>query len=335
MPVCITGATGFVGAHVTVAFLEAGFPVHAAVRSPDDAEKTAPLREAAERTGTALTFFRADLGEPGSFDAAAEGCEAVVHVAAVARLTAPDPQRQIVDPAVEGARTVFEAATRGGARRVVLTSSVAAIGSYRDSQGQPLTAAHWNDGATLQTDPYGLAKTQAERLGWAMAESADWDLVTINPCMVLGPVLAPRHAKASPSIVRDVLKGSFPANPKIAFGIVDARDVAAAHVAAVDEPSVSGRHLLCAGTRWWRDIAVLLAEAYPERGIRRWQLPNVAMYAAALTSKRMSMANLRDILGRVPHYDGTVAPGQLGLTYTGIDQSIRDTAESLIRLGLA
>ena len=83
MPVCITGATGFVGAHVTVAFLEAGFPVHAAVRSPDDAVKTAPLREAAERTGTALTFFRADLGEPGSFNAAADGCEAVVHVAAV------------------------------------------------------------------------------------------------------------------------------------------------------------------------------------------------------------------------------------------------------------
>ncbi|MFT4622366.1 MAG: nucleoside-diphosphate-sugar epimerase [Myxococcota bacterium] len=334
MSVCITGATGFVGAHVTVAFLEAGIGVHAAVRSPDDPEKIGPLVDAAERTGTPLTFFSADLGTPGSFDAAVAGCDAVVHVAAVARLTAPDPQRQIVDPAVEGARTVLDAATRGGVRRVVLTSSVAAIGNYKASQARPLTEADWNEAATLDTDPYGLAKTNAERLAWAMAEAAPWDLVALNPSMVLGPVLAPRHAKASPSVVRDVLVGTYPAIPKLAFGLVDVRDLAAAHLAAVQREDAGGRHLLCAGTRWMRDIAVLLAEAYPERRIRTWPLPNLVMYLAAVTGKRVSLSNLRDMLGRVPQYDGSSAPTRLGVSYTGIDQTLRDTAASLVRLGL-
>ncbi|MEC8424158.1 MAG: NAD-dependent epimerase/dehydratase family protein, partial [Myxococcota bacterium] len=105
-PVCITGATGYVGSHVAASFLAAGIPVHAAVRRPDDPSRTAHLHAMAERYGTRLDLYAADLATPGSFDAALEGCEGLIHVAAVARLTAPDPQRQIVDPSVEGARNV-------------------------------------------------------------------------------------------------------------------------------------------------------------------------------------------------------------------------------------
>ena len=171
-PVCITGATGFVGSHVVEAFLAAGIPVRAAVRSPDDEEKTAHLKAMAERHGTDLTFHEANLREPGSFDEAVAGCEGVIHVAAVARLAAPNPQAQIVDPSIEGAKNVLSAATKAGVRRVILTSSIAAIGSYRASQDHPLTEADWNEQSTAETDAYGYAKTAAERAVNAFAAAS-------------------------------------------------------------------------------------------------------------------------------------------------------------------
>lgn len=332
-PVCITGATGYVGSHIVDAFLAAGVPVRAAVRSPDDPEKTAHLHAMAERHGTPLSLHAADLGTPGSFDAALSGCEGLIHVAAVARLTAPDPQRQIVDPSVEGARNVLAGASAAGVRRVVLTSSVAAVGSYRASQDHPLTEADWNDAATLGGDPYGLAKTKAERLAWGLAEVAPWDLVVCNPAMVLGPVFSRRHCSASPAVIRDILRGSFPANPRLCFGIVDARDVAAAHLAAFQDPDAAGRHLLVAGNRWMRDIAVLLDEAFRAYRIKTGTLPNIAMRIAALFDKRMDRSVLADILDREPHYDGSHAQRALGITYRGLDESIVDTARSMVEQG--
>ena len=335
LPVCISGTTGYVGSHVAEAFLNAGIPVRAAVRDPDDAEKTAHLIAMAERTGTALSLHHADLATPGSFDDALTGCEGLVHVAAVARLTAPDPKRQIVDPSVEGTRNVLDAATRAGVRRVVLTSSVAAVGSYRSSEDHPLTEADWNDAATLSTDPYGLAKTTAERLAWELADSAPWDLVVCNPAMVLGPVFNARHCRASPMIIRDVLRRTFPANPRFCFGIVDARDVAAAHLAAFQRPDAGGRHVLSAGSRWLGEMALLLAEYFPEHRVRTGTLPNLVLRLAALFDQRMDGNVLDDILDREPRYDGTHAEDVLGVTYRDIDQTVLDTARSMVDLGLA
>ena len=332
-PVCITGATGYVGSHVAASFLAAGIPVHAAVRRPDDPSRTAHLHAMAERYGTRLDLYAADLATPGSFDAALEGCEGLIHVAAVARLTAPDPQRQIVDPSVEGARNVFDAATRAGVRRVVLTSSVAAVGSYRKSQDHVLTENDWNDAATLDSDPYGLAKTSAERLAWRAADEAPWDLVVCNPAMVLGPVFTPRHCRASPAIVRDILCRAFPANPRFCFGIVDARDVGAAHLAAFQRADAAGRHLLAAGTRWMRDMALLLDPMFADRRIRTGTLPDLALRLAALFDKRMDRSVLADILGRVPRYDGSGATAALGIRYRDIDESIVDTARSMVDQG--
>lgn len=332
-PVCITGATGYVGSHIVDAFLEAGIPVRAAVRSPDDPAKTAHLHAMAERHGTALSLHAADLGTAGSFDAAMAECEGLIHVAAVARLTAPDPQRQIVDPSVEGARNVLSAASKAGVRRVVLTSSVAAVGSYRASQDHALTEADWNDAATLKTDPYGMAKTQAERLAWELADTAAWDLVVCNPAMVLGPVFTRRHCAASPAIVRDILRGSFPANPRFCFGVVDARDVAAAHLAAFQDPDAQGRHLLAAGNLWMRDMAVMLDDAFRAYRIKTGTLPNFALRIAALFDKRMDSNVLADILDREPHYDGDHARSALGIRYRELDESVMDTARSMVEQG--
>ncbi len=332
-PVCITGATGFVGAHIVEAFLAAGIPVRAAVRSPEDREKVGPLLAMGDRYDAPLTLHRADLSEAGSYDAALDGCAGLVHVAAVARLTARDPQREIVDPAVAGTRNVLTSASQAGVRRVVMTSSVVACGSYRASERRPLTEADWNDAATLDTAPYDYAKTQQERLAWALAAEASWDLVTCNPALVLGPALTRRHCRASPSVVRDVLTGAFPANPAFCFGVVDARDVAQAHLEAWRRPEARGRHVLCAGNRWMQDMAVLLSAQFPGFPIRTGRLPNLALRVASLFDRRVDGNVLKDILDREPRIDGAHATAALGITYRDLDETVVDTARSMVEGG--
>ena len=332
-PVCITGASGFVGSHIVDAFLCAGVPVRAAVRSPDALEKVGPLKVMAEHYGTPFSLHAADLAVPGSFDDALEGCAGLIHVAAVARLAAPEPKRQIVDPSIEGARNVLESATRAGVERVVLTSSIAAVGDYRSTQARPLNESDWNDAATVESNPYGFAKTQAERLAWKLSMEAPWSLAVINPGMVMGPVFTKRHCWASPITVRDILKGATPANPRICLPIVDARDVAAAHLIAYQRPEIEGRHVLVNENRWLKEMAETLKDAFPERGIRTGELPSFMVKIAALFSKAMDGKVLADILDREPHYDGTHAAKALGFEYRDVDQSVLDTAKSMVSQG--
>jgi dihydroflavonol-4-reductase len=178
-----------------------------------------------------------------------------------------------------------------------------------------------------------MAKTQAERLAWELADTAAWDLVVCNPAMVLGPVFTRRHCAASPAIVRDILRGSFPANPRFCFGVVDARDVAAAHLAAFQDPDAQGRHLLAAGNLWMRDMAVMLDDAFRAYRIKTGTLPNFALRIAALFDKRMDSNVLADILDREPHYDGDHARSALGIRYRELDESVMDTARSMVEQG--
>ena len=189
--VAVTGASGFVGANVVRRLLQRGFAVRAVVRDASDSAKTAPIRAAiADLDADAqnrLDFGSGDLLKAGSYDDALKGCAAVAHVAAVARLGAKDPQREIVDPSVRGVEHVYAAAERSGSvRRIVHTSSIVAVLRYDDARkGNVFDESDWNTESTLQTDPYGLAKTLAERRAWELAEAQaardGFDVVVINP----------------------------------------------------------------------------------------------------------------------------------------------------------
>ncbi len=333
-PVCVTGASGFVGSHVVDELLRRGHVVRGTVRDPRDEAKTAHLR-AMEGAADRLTLYAADLMEEGGFDEAFRGCGAVVHTAAVAMLTADDPQRKIVDPSVRGVGHAIASARAAGSVRVfVQTSSMAAVNN-RPAPGRTYDEADWNDEATLKADPYGLAKAQAERAVWRYAEEDGAPrCVAINPGLVLGPVWTDAHVRSSPSVVRDLLTGTFPAAPRFCFAMVDGRDVAAAHANAI-EREVDGRFLLAAGARWMREMALTLKERYPTRKIRTFELPNWAMYIASLFDKRVDRATLDALLGKEVRLDATRSREVLGVAYREVERSIVDTAESLIARGSA
>ena len=325
MIVCVTGASGFVGMHVVAALLRAGHAVRATVRDPNDASKCGPLRACAPGASGTLTLHRGELMEAGSFREALDGAEVLVHVAAVAQLTAKDPQREIIDPAITGTKNVLTTAREvGTVRRLVLTSSVAAIGGYAKASKRPISAADWNDEATAATDPYPYAKTQEERLAREIGAAAGWGVASVNPVMVYGPVLAPAHLRASPIFVRNMLLGKMSLLPRINMGVVDVRDVADAHVAAVEDEQAPARRLLCAGNRWLSDIARALQPRYPGRKISSREIPNLLLYLYSYFDDRMTPAMAREMAGVVPQYDGS------GWRYRDLDQTILDTAESMI-----
>lgn len=329
-PVAVTGATGFIGSYVIQELLARGHQVRACVRDPNDSKKLAHLE--ALRTGRpgTLTFVRGDLLEQGSYDAAFDGAAGVIHTAAVVLLAARDAEKTIVEPSLLGTRNVLDAIEKAGSvRRLVHTSSVVAMVS-RPEPGRIYTEADWSDEATLKSDPYAYAKREAERMVAAFPHTS---VVRINPTLVFGPVMTRVHSKASPAIVWDMLAGTYPAYPRFSFSTVDVREVARAHVEALERPAASGRYLVSSEHAWFADMAKILAEAMPDLKIRTGQMPDFMMYLVALVEKRLSFAMLKNLLGRPQQVDASRSTAELGISYRSLRDSLVDTARSMIDQG--
>lgn len=267
--VAVTGATGFIGAHIATQLLDRGYIVHATLR--DNTPSRVAHLISHPKASTNLRLFEADLQVVGSFDPAFAGCDAVIHVASPFTLHAADPLRDVVQPAVDGTRNVLQAAAEaGGVRKVVLTSSFAAIQNSKARIDEEFlhTEADWNDEATLKTSPYSYSKLAAERAAWEFVgggghdsdgddgtaakkeekeKDKPFDLVVINPVAVFGPALSASGARCeSLQSLVDVVHGKYFGILDISFTIVDVRDVAHAHVVALESATASGRYICSA-----------------------------------------------------------------------------------------
>lgn len=264
--VLVTGASGYIAGWIVKYLLEAGHAVHATVRDPDRPSSVAHLKAMAQQAPGTLKVFKADLLTPGGFDEAAKGCSIVMHTASPFVMDGiTDPERELVRPAVQGTRHVLESVNRvGGVRRVVLTSSAAAVfGDNIELQGKAcgmFTESDWNETSSVDHNPYQYSKLAAEREAWAIqGQSQGWDLVTINPVMVFGPSLTSSSNSASIDTLLQMADGRLRTGvPDLQMGVVDVRDVARAHLLAAFNPTASGRHLLCADVMSMMGITRLL-----------------------------------------------------------------------------
>lgn len=338
--VCVTGASGFIASHLVAELLRQGYRVRGTVRDPDDEAKTAHLYRLAEETNGDLELLAADLTEPGAFDDVVRDCPWVCHTASSVKLRAKDPQREIVDVAVEGTKSVLSSIARAkSARRVVVTSSIAAVIDDERRDMHTFSERDWNESATLEDSPYPLSKVEAERAAWdlvkTLSDEERFDLITIHPTLVLGPVFAPIHGRSSPAVLRDLLTGKFPLVPKFIFNCVDVRDVALAHVRALQRPIARGRFIVHNRSAPLSELAETLREAFPGAKVPRRSMPNALMYVAALFDKRLTWAFLRNNLERETKITNARSQKLLGIEYRPLAETVRDTGQSFIDLGVA
>lgn len=341
MTVCVTGASGYVASVLVAQLVDEGFKVVGTVR--DVAKYAAePLFHQSDD----IQLFPSDLLDSASFDAPFRLCGAVMHTASPFWTASDDPVARFIEPAVNGTRNVMEAARRAGVRKVVVTSSTAAVTWQRAKDQGPdrvWTEADWNMDSTLTEGPYRLSKRMAEKEAWRLAEAYDMSLAVINPAFVLGPPVLARASGVSVGFGRKLFSGAFaesgaPGGAK-AFGVVDVRDLATAHIRALERMEFGshpgGPALRARGSRFV--LASTLAQSPLDLAdaVRKSKDPALAAYAARMPTafappdEDLSPGDVFKL-----RYSSDHAASILDVRLRPVEETLRDMATALADLGL-
>jgi dihydroflavonol-4-reductase len=336
--VLVTGGSGFIGANCILRLLDDGYRVRTTVRSLDrEPDVRSQLKTGGAEPGKALAFAVADLTSDAGWSDAVADCDYVLHVASPFPALQPKNEDDLIVPARDGALRVLRAARDAGVRRVVQTSSFAAIGYGHEPTSGVFSEEDWTDLSGPGISPYVKSKTLAERAAWDFIErdGGELELAVVNPVGVLGPVLG-RDLSTSIRLVSALMNGELPMAPVSYFNVVDVRDVADLHVRAMTNPAANGQRFLAVAGEpvSMKDVADILrarmgdaARHVPKAKMPDWVLKSVAVLnpqARQLTASlekpsRASNEKARRLLGWEPRSN---------------EEAILSTAESLVRLGL-
>ena len=336
--VLVTGGSGFIAMHCMLKLFAAGYRVRTTVRSlTREAEVRATLKAAGVDAGDRLAFFAADLTADAGWNEAAAGCDYVLHVASPFPVNVPEHEDDLIVPAREGALRLLRAARGAGVKRVVLTSSFAAIGYGHGQVERPFTEHDWTKPAGEGVSAYAKSKTLAERAAWNFMakEGGDMELAVVNPVGVFGPALGADFS-TSIEIIKRMMDGALPALPRITFGVVDVRDVADLHLKAMTDPEAAGERFLAVagGFVSMREIGLMLkrrlgdsARRVPTRELPDWLLRLLARFDK-------SVGQIVPELGKRKDATSEKAQRMLGWSPRAAEDAVVATAESLVALGL-
>jgi nucleoside-diphosphate-sugar epimerase len=336
--ILVTGGSGFIGSHCILQLLATGHQVRTTLRSlKRENDVRSMLKEGGAGAIDRLSFIAVDLQQDAGWPEAVAGCDYVLHVASPFPASVPNNEDELIVPARQGTLRVLRAARDAGVKRVVLTSSFAAIGYGQKEQQAPFNETNWTNPNGQDVLPYAKSKTLAERAAWDFIaqEGKELELSVVNPVGVFGPVLGPDYS-TSILIVQRMMDGAMPGCPRLCFGAVDVRDVADLHIRAMTHPAAKGeRFLAVAGDFLWMiDIAKMLksrlgaaAKLVPTR-----EIPNWLVRLASLRDP--AVKQILPELGKFKNATNEKAKRVLGWTPRSNEESIVATAESLVRLGL-
>jgi nucleoside-diphosphate-sugar epimerase len=334
----VTGGSGFIGSHCILQLLATGHRVRTTVRSPRrEGDVRAMLKQGGADPGDRLSFAVADLEKDAGWAEAVAGCEYVLHVASPFPANIPQHEDEVIVPAREGALRVLRASRDAGVKRVVLTSSFAAIGYGHELQETPFDETSWTNLDGDDVRPYVKSKTLAERAAWEFIarEGGGLELSVVNPVGVFGPVLGPDYS-TSILMVQRLMDGAIPGCPRIHFGVVDVRDVADLHVRAMTHPAARGERFLAVAGDFMSmlEMARVLKRRMgaSARRVPTLQLPNWLVRVVAMRDP--AAKQILPELGRRKNATNEKARRLLEWSPRSSEDAIVATGESLVRLGL-
>ena len=315
--VVVTGVNGHIGNNLARQLIERGYRVRGTVRSM---EKAPDLD---------IEFVVADVLNPKDWKKALEGATGLFHLATI-YATSGDGQL-IIDTANKGTENVLTAAAKEGIKRVIYTSSVAAVGS--SPKGVIKNESNWNENFSL---PYTRAKTESEKRAWELAEELGIDLRVINPSGVLGGSFS--RPTPTTDIIGDAMKGKYPVVPKIPLAFVHVDDVATAHRLAYEIDDANGRYVLAPHQDGnIHDLLKRAKKLYPEMkfprfGIPLWLLPVVVLqdwFMGLFTGRRLlTRSAAKSFTKGDSKYSNEKVEKELGINWKSYDECITATVEA-------
>jgi nucleoside-diphosphate-sugar epimerase len=336
--VLVTGGSGFIGAHCIVQLLNAGYMVRTTVRNlAREAEVRAMVRQGGVEAGDKLSFAAADLTSDAGWPEAVAGCAYVLHVASPFPPAIPQHEDELIIPAREGALRVLRAARDAGVKRVVLTSSFAAIGYGQKAKGRPFNETDWTDPNGDDVRAYVKSKTLAEKAAWDFIarEGQALELSVVNPVGVFGPVLGPDYS-TSILLVQRLMDGAMPGCPRLYFGAVDVRDVAGMHIACMTHPGAKGERFLALAGEFLSivQIARILKRRLgaTAKRVPTLELPDFMVRWAAMRDP--AVQQILPELGKRKDGSNEKARRVLGWQFKSNEECLLATAESMLALGL-
>jgi nucleoside-diphosphate-sugar epimerase len=329
--VLVTGGSGYLGGWCLIELLRRGYEVRTTVRDISREPEVRARTESEVAAGDNLTVLAADLGSDDGWDEAVRGSDYVLHVASPFPPVQPKDPDELIVPAREGTRRVLRAALEAGTDRVVVTSSVAAVGGSTSRSSAPLTEQDWTDADNPKLTPYTRSKTVAERAAWDLVEERGEveKLAVVNPGAILGPVLSDDRSYSLQMIER-LLKG-VPGTPRIGFSIVDVRDVADLQILAMTAPEAGGERFIAVNEfRWMSEVAEVLrdrlgpaASKVPKRSV-----PDLVVRGMGIFDP--SVRTIVGQLGRRVEMSSEKAKTLLGWSPRPVEETIVDCARSLV-----
>ena len=313
--IAVTGASGYIAGHIIPLLLQKGYKVRGVVRDLSKRSKYEHLlRLPGASDAGRLEFVQADL-QDNKYGEILKGCYGLIHTASPYIYEAADAERDIVAPAIAGTTSAINAAIAAGVKRVVVTSSGGAVLHFPVEPNYAFTAKDWNNWSSVQNNPYFFSKRQAEKAAWDLYEQNKdrFELVVVNPLYVLGPPLT-AELNTSLKLVKEWLVGENKNVRPGRIGLVDVRDVATAHVIALEHPDAKGQRLLCAAeTPLWKDVTDKMKQQFP---------------AFPVTLDSTSPV--------VPAWSVDTTPlKQLGMpAFRSLDTMVKDTVEAFVQLGV-
>ena len=255
--ILVTGSNGFIAKHVILELYKKNYSVIGTVRNLDYSDTIKNDIETHLGKSIDIEFIKADLNSDGGWEDAVEHSEAILHTASPFPSKRPKDENDLINPAKEGTLRVLKAALKNSVKRVIITSSNAAVydGNKHITE---FNENIWTNINAKGVSAYTKSKTIAEKSAWEfVSDNPEIQLSTINPVLVWGPGIGNHLSSASLNIFKMLMRREMPMIPRMKAPLVDVRDVAKAHIRALEnDQSIGKRFLICEDTHWMKDISM-------------------------------------------------------------------------------